>query len=104
MHGGGDPAGNPTLYDAIQKAKKSSVPNDNIERAIKRGSGADGGGADYQAITYEGYALRPEIIESAYYLLHFTNDLRYREMGNTFFDSLEKYCRTDTGYAALSNV
>ena len=54
-NGGGDPSGNPTLYDAIQKAKKSSVPNDNIDRAVKRGSGADGGGADYQSITYEGY-------------------------------------------------
>ena len=53
--GGGDPDGNPTLYDAIQKAKKSSVPNDNIERALKRGSGADAGGADYQTIMYEGY-------------------------------------------------
>jgi len=53
--GGGDPAGNPTLYDAVQKAKKSSVPNDNIDRAIKRGSGAEGGGAEYQTITYEGY-------------------------------------------------
>ncbi|NNG40812.1 YebC/PmpR family DNA-binding transcriptional regulator [Flexivirga sp. ID2601S] len=54
--GGGDPAGNPTLFDAIQKAKKSSVPNDNIDRAVKRGSGAESGGADYQALTYEGYA------------------------------------------------
>src|ERR1700709_2578415 len=53
--GGGDPDGNPTLYDAIQKAKKSSVPNDNIDRALKPGSGADAGGADYQTITYEGY-------------------------------------------------
>ena len=53
--GGGDPAGNPTLFDAIQKAKKSSVPNDNIDRAVKRGSGAEAGGADYQTITYEGY-------------------------------------------------
>jgi YebC/PmpR family DNA-binding regulatory protein len=53
--GGGDPAGNPTLYDAIQKAKKSSVPNDNIDRAVKRGSGAEGGGADYQTVMYEGY-------------------------------------------------
>jgi YebC/PmpR family DNA-binding regulatory protein len=53
--GGGDPAGNPTLYDAIQKAKKSSVPNDNIDRAVKRGSGAEGGAADYQTIMYEGY-------------------------------------------------
>jgi YebC/PmpR family DNA-binding regulatory protein len=54
--GGGDPSANPTLYDAIQKAKKTSVPNDNIDRAVKRGSGAEAGGADYQAITYEGYA------------------------------------------------
>ncbi|SES00619.1 DNA-binding regulatory protein, YebC/PmpR family [Pedococcus cremeus] len=54
--GGGDPAGNPTLYDAIQKAKKSSVPNNNIDNAVKRGSGATAGGADWQTITYEGYA------------------------------------------------
>ncbi|MBN8882360.1 YebC/PmpR family DNA-binding regulatory protein [Salana multivorans] len=54
--GGGDPGGNPTLYDAIQKAKKSSVPNENIDRAVKRGSGADGGGVDYETIMYEGYA------------------------------------------------
>ena len=53
--GGGDVNGNPTLYDAIQKAKKTSVPNDNIERAVKRGSGTEAGGADYQTITYEGY-------------------------------------------------
>src|ERR671929_500719 len=54
--GGGDPAGNPTLYDAIQKAKKSSVPNENIERARKRGAGEEAGGADWQTIMYEGYA------------------------------------------------
>jgi YebC/PmpR family DNA-binding regulatory protein len=53
--GGGDPAGNPTLYDAIQKAKKNSVPNDNIDRAVKRGSGQEAGGADYQTVQYEGY-------------------------------------------------
>ncbi|QPK93667.1 YebC/PmpR family DNA-binding transcriptional regulator [Actinomyces sp. zg-332] len=53
--GGGDPAGNPTLYDAIQKAKKNSVPADNIDRAVKRGSGAEAGGADYETIMYEGY-------------------------------------------------
>ena len=53
--GGGDPDGNPTLYDAIQKARKSSVPTDNIDRAVKRGSGADAGGAEYQTIMYEGY-------------------------------------------------
>ncbi len=53
--GGGDPSGNPTLYDAIQKAKKSSVTKDNIDRAVKRGSGAEAGGADYITIMYEGY-------------------------------------------------
>jgi YebC/PmpR family DNA-binding regulatory protein len=53
--GGGDPNGNPTLWDAIQKAKKTSVPNDNIERARKRGAGEEAGGADWQNITYEGY-------------------------------------------------
>ncbi|MDQ3616793.1 MAG: YebC/PmpR family DNA-binding transcriptional regulator [Actinomycetota bacterium] len=53
--GGGDLSGNPTLYDAVQKAKRSSVPNDNIDRAVKRGSGAEAGGADYQTIMYEGY-------------------------------------------------
>jgi YebC/PmpR family DNA-binding regulatory protein len=53
--GGGDPGGNPTLYDAIQKAKKSSVPNDNINNAVKRGSGLEAGGADWQTIMYEGY-------------------------------------------------
>jgi YebC/PmpR family DNA-binding regulatory protein len=53
--GGGDPAGNPTLYDAIQKAKKSSVANKNIDSAVKRGSGAESGGVDYQGISYEVY-------------------------------------------------
>jgi YebC/PmpR family DNA-binding regulatory protein len=54
--GGSDPAGNPALYDAVQKAKKNSVPNENIDRAIRRGAGLEGGGAAYEAITYEGYA------------------------------------------------
>ena len=53
--GGGDVGGNPTLFDAIQKAKKNSVPIDNINRAVKRGSGAEAGGADYTTIMYEGY-------------------------------------------------
>ena len=53
--GGPDPAGNPTLADAIQKAKKTSVPNDNIDRAIKRGAGLSGDSVDYQTIMYEGY-------------------------------------------------
>ncbi|MCH6159201.1 YebC/PmpR family DNA-binding transcriptional regulator [Streptomyces marispadix] len=53
--GGADPDGNPTLYDAIQKAKKSSVPNKNIDSAVKRGAGLEAGGADYETIMYEGY-------------------------------------------------
>ncbi|MGH3467211.1 MAG: YebC/PmpR family DNA-binding transcriptional regulator [Thermocrispum sp.] len=53
--GGGDPEGNPTLYDAILKATRNSVPKDNIERARKRGAGEEAGGADWQNITYEGY-------------------------------------------------
>ncbi|MCX8643695.1 YebC/PmpR family DNA-binding transcriptional regulator [Bifidobacterium sp. B4081] len=54
--GGGDPDGNPTLYDAIVKAKKSSVPADNITRAVKRGSGEEAGATNYETIVYEGYA------------------------------------------------
>jgi hypothetical protein len=55
-------------------------------------------------ISYDGYNLRPEIIESAYYLYSITKDLRYLEMGSTFLESLECYCKTDAGYAALSSV
>jgi YebC/PmpR family DNA-binding regulatory protein len=53
--GGADLDGNPTLYDAVQKGRKSSLPNDNIERAIKRGSGQDADAIEYQTIFYEGY-------------------------------------------------
>ena len=53
--GGGDPAANPTLDDMIRKAKKASVPNDNIERARKRGSGEEAGGSDWETVMYEGY-------------------------------------------------
>jgi YebC/PmpR family DNA-binding regulatory protein len=53
--GGGDPDANPTLFDAVQKAKKNSVPQDNIERARKRGAGEEAGGSDWQNVTYEGY-------------------------------------------------
>jgi YebC/PmpR family DNA-binding regulatory protein len=53
--GGGDPEANPTLYDAIQKGRKNSVPQDNIERARKRGAGEEAGGADWQTVMLEGY-------------------------------------------------
>ena len=61
---------------------------------------------DYRTMTAKepAYQLRPEIIESAYYLYHYTHDERYIRMGSVFFDSLKTYCRTDAGYAALSSV
>lgn len=55
--GGGDPAANPTLDDMIRKAKKASVPGDNIERARKRGSGEEAGGANWETVMYEGYGV-----------------------------------------------
>ena len=61
---------------------------------------------DYRAmkITSPGYPLRPEIIESAYYLWRATKDPRYREMGRVFFDALVAHCRTDAGYTTLKSV
>jgi hypothetical protein len=61
---------------------------------------------DYRthAITSPGYQLRPEIVESAFYLYRRTRDPRYREMGRDILRDLEAYCRTDEGYAAVSDV
>ncbi len=61
---------------------------------------------DYRArkIAYQGYALRPEIVESTYYLSHFTHDPKYLEMGRTLLRDFVRYCRNDIGYAALKNV
>ncbi|MBI5473265.1 MAG: glycoside hydrolase family 47 protein [Ignavibacteriae bacterium] len=59
--------------------------------------------ASMQATAKE-YYLRPEIIESAYYLFHFTKDSAYVRMGENLFRSLVKYCRTEAGYAYLSDV
>src|ERR671930_2738011 len=53
--GGGDPAGNAALANAIQKAKDARMPKDNIERAIAKGTGADGGGEAIEEVLYEGY-------------------------------------------------
>ena len=51
-----------------------------------------------------GYALRPEIVESTYYLSHFTHDAKYLAMGRTLFRDFVNHCRTDAGYAALADV
>ena len=55
-------------------------------------------------VTDAGYPLRPEIVESAYYLYHYTKDPKYLSMGKTMFDDLVKYCRTDDAYAGLKSV
>ncbi len=61
---------------------------------------------DYSTMTptAKEYYLRPEIIESAYYLYHYTKNPRYLQMGETFFTSLEKYCRVPSGYTYLKDV
>jgi mannosidase alpha-like ER degradation enhancer 2 len=55
-------------------------------------------------IVQAGYELRPEIMESAYYLSFYSKDPRYREMGSTFIGSLVRYCKSNSGYAALASV
>jgi Glycosyl hydrolase family 47 len=50
------------------------------------------------------YHLRPEIVESTYYLYHYTSDPEYRHRGEKMFDDFVRYCRTDSGYAALADV
>jgi mannosidase alpha-like ER degradation enhancer 2 len=55
-------------------------------------------------ITSPGYELRPEIIESTYYLYHYTHDAKYLAMGVAYYDALVKNCRTDEAYAALKDV
>jgi mannosidase alpha-like ER degradation enhancer 2 len=63
-------------------------------------------GLDYSTMTVSspGYPLRPEIIESAYYLWFLTGESRYREMGETFYRDLVRFCRTETGFAHLKSV
>jgi Glycosyl hydrolase family 47 len=55
-------------------------------------------------VTEPGYPLRPEIIESTFYLYRLTGDAHYRAMGRTMFTDFVRYCRTAAGYAALSDV
>ncbi|GHH58744.1 glycoside hydrolase family 47 protein [[Pseudomonas] boreopolis] len=61
---------------------------------------------DYAAMEVRspGYALRPEIVESAYYLYHYTGDARYRGMGKVFFEDFVRDTRTEHGFAALKDV
>jgi mannosidase alpha-like ER degradation enhancer 2 len=61
---------------------------------------------DYSSmsIVYPGYQLRPEALESAYYLLSLTGDERYRDMGRAMFEAIDRWTRTDAGFAALTDV
>ncbi len=61
---------------------------------------------DYEKgeVTYPSYPLRPEIVESAYYLYQYTNDEKYLQMGRTFFEDTVKYCKTDVAYTGLKSV
>ena len=61
---------------------------------------------DYKTmtVTEPGYPLRPEIIESAYYLYRYTKDPKYLEMGKTIFEDLQKYCRTEVAYTVLKSA
>jgi mannosidase alpha-like ER degradation enhancer 2 len=61
---------------------------------------------DYRTmkVTIPGYPLRPEIVESTYYLYYYTRDPQYLRMGATFFDDFVKHCRTETAYASLKDV
>lgn len=61
---------------------------------------------DYQKmeVVHGGYPLRPEIVESTYYLYQYTNDEKYLQMGKTFFDDFVKYCKTDIAYSGLKSV
>lgn len=57
-----------------------------------------------QKVEHAGYPLRPEIVESTYYLYHYTKDPKYLAMGKQMFEDFVKYCRTDVAYAGLKNV
>ena len=57
-----------------------------------------------QEATYPSYPLRPEIVESAYYLYHYTGDEKYVQMGKQFFEDTIKYCKTDVAYTGLKSV
>ena len=73
--GGGDPTSNSKLRDLIQKAKSNNVPNDNIERIIKKAMGSTG--EDYEEVTYEGYGPAGVAV-----IVEATTDNRNRTAGN----------------------
>ncbi len=100
---------NPALAPVVCTGGQSSLNPRGLQNSGYRMwqfAGIEPDGFDYvkQQVTGPSYPLRPEIIESAYYLYHDTDDPKYLQMGKTFFDSLVKYCRTPVGYAQLKDV
>ncbi|HMU43831.1 MAG TPA: glycoside hydrolase family 47 protein [Ignavibacteriaceae bacterium] len=90
------------LSGDIEKAARLQKSSDLMWRTF----GIEPEEIDYyrMKITFPTYHLRPEIIESAYYLYHFTNDSLYLNMGKHYFENLVQYCRNENGYSALINV
>ena len=105
--GGGDPNNNSKLRDLIQKAKANNVPNDNIERCIKKALG--GGGESYEEVSYEGYGPAGVAV-----LVTATTDNRNRTAGNvrSYFSKYHGnmgqtgcvgYLFTDVGEIVINN-
>jgi mannosidase alpha-like ER degradation enhancer 2 len=90
------------LAGDIETAKK--VQESNFKMWQLHGIEPEGLNYVDMEVTWAGYPLRPENIESAYYLYKSTGDEKYLEMGKVMFQSLIEYCRTETGYAALADV
>lgn len=86
----------------LQRARE--IQNSNFHMWNRYGIEPEAFNYAADTILYNGYPLRPEIMESAYYLYQTTGDTLYRMMGRTFFESLKKYCRAPYGYAELENV
>jgi len=68
--GGGDPASNPSLRLAVEKAKEARMPKENVDKAIRKGAGTDTGGSDYHEAVYEGYGPNGE----AFYIKAITDN------------------------------
>lgn len=102
-----------TLYDAFFPAVLSlSGDMERAERFQKTWDwlwnryGLEPMAYDYSVdqITYPVYDLNPEIIESAFYLYHFTGKVEYRNMAATYWNDIKKYCRNDVAFTAIENV
>jgi mannosidase alpha-like ER degradation enhancer 2 len=90
------------LSGDLERAK--SLQDSGFKMWMKHGIEPEEFDYQKQEVVSGGYPLRPEIVESTYYLYQYTGDEKYLEMGKTFFDDLVKYCKTDVAYAGLKDV